>query len=128
MSPGLVIISPGIMADLYAARAGGCSHPAGLNTRIVEAGFFASLLAGRTGRGTNIPPQFGQIPLSLVSAHSAQKVHSNEQIIASSATGGRSLLQHSQFGRSSSISHLIGSWTVTSLVPSGNVASTWTSW
>jgi hypothetical protein len=30
-------------------------------------------------------------------------VHSNEQIIASVAAGGRSLLQHSQLGRRSSM-------------------------
>ena len=67
--------------------------------RSVEAGFFASLSAGRRGRATSSPPQLGQWPLSVVSAHDAQKVHSNEQIRASIASGGRSLLQHSQLGR-----------------------------
>ena len=33
-------------------------------------------------------------------AQSRQKVHSNEQITASGDCGGRSRLQHSQFGRS----------------------------
>lgn len=36
--------------------------------------------------------------LKWFSAHSAQNVHSNVQIRASSASGGRSLSQHSQFG------------------------------
>jgi len=57
---------------------------------------------GRTGRGENPPPQFGQTLESLVSTQSAQKVHSYEQIRASSAVGGRSLSQYSQFGRSCS--------------------------
>jgi hypothetical protein len=71
--------------------------------RLVEGGYFSSSLAGRRGRGTKSPPQLGQIPSSFDSTHSAQKVHSNVQIIASSDSGGKSLLQHSQFGRNSSI-------------------------
>jgi hypothetical protein len=71
--------------------------------RVVDAGFFANLLAGRCGRGTKSPPQFGQMPPSFVSTQLAQKVHSNVQIIASSDVGGKFLLQHSQFGRNSSI-------------------------
>jgi hypothetical protein len=71
--------------------------------RLVEAGLFASLLAGRCGRGTKSPPQFGQIPPSKASTQSAQNVHSKVQIMASSDSGGKSLLQHSQFGRNSSI-------------------------
>jgi hypothetical protein len=39
-----------------------------------------------------------------VSAHYAQKVHSNEQMRASVDSGGKSLSQHSQLDRSSSIS------------------------
>ena len=35
--------------------------------------------------------------------HAAQKVHSNEQIRASGASGGRPLSQHSQLGLSVSI-------------------------
>jgi hypothetical protein len=70
---------------------------------LVDAGLFSSLLAGRCGRSTKSPPQFGQTPLSMVFTHDAQKVHSNVQIIASSDSGGKSLLQHSQFGRNSSI-------------------------
>jgi hypothetical protein len=43
------------------------------------------------------------MPFSTVAAHDAQNVHSNEQIRASVDSGGRSLSQHSQFGRSCSI-------------------------
>ena len=78
-------------------------QPSGLNTRSVLPGYLASLSAGLLGRATNSPPQLGQRPLSFVSAHDAQKVHSNEQTRASVASGGRSLLQHSQFGLSSSM-------------------------
>ena len=62
-----------------------------------------SSAAGRIGRGEKLPPQFGQTPLSLVSTQSRQNVHSNVQIIASVAAGGKSLSQHSQLGRSSSM-------------------------
>ena len=80
-----------------------CPQPSGLNTRAVDAGFFSSFETGRIGRGVKLPPQFGQRPRSLFSTQSLQKVHSNVQIIASAASGGRSLLQHSQLGRNSSI-------------------------
>jgi hypothetical protein len=63
--------------------------------------------AGRIGRGAKLPPQFGQTPLSLVSTQSRQNVHSKVQIIASAAAGGKSLSQHSQLGRSSSIASLL---------------------
>ncbi len=49
-----------------------------------------SSTAGRMGRETNPPLQFGQIPTKIVSTHRWQKVHSNEQIIASLESGGRS--------------------------------------
>jgi hypothetical protein len=68
-----------------------------------DGGLFASSLAGRRGRDTSSPPQFGHFPLSTSSAQSAQNVHSNEQMRASAEFGGRSLSQHSQPGRSSSI-------------------------
>jgi len=74
-----------------------------LKTRRVDGGFFASFEAGRTGRGAKLPPQFGQTPASLLSTQSRQNVHSKVQIIASVADGGKSLSQHSQPGRSSSI-------------------------
>ena len=78
-------------------------QPSGLNTRTVEAGLLASLEGGRNGRDTRLPAQLGQRPPSLFSAQSRQNVHSNVQIIASVAAGGKSLLQHSQLGRSSSM-------------------------
>lgn len=64
----------------------------------------ASLAAGRRGLATNSPPQFGHTPLSLLSTHEAQNVHSKEQMRAFGASGGRSQSQHSQFGRISSTS------------------------
>jgi len=72
--------------------------------RSVDAGLLASLSAGRRGRLTSSPPQFGQTCLRIVLAHSTQNVHSNVQMSASWQSGGRSRLQHSQFGRSWSIS------------------------
>src|SRR5215831_4972377 len=80
-------------------------------TRLVEGGRFATespgrhSVAGRIGRGTKPPPQFGQTLKSTLSTQSAQNVHSYEQIRAIVDAGGRSLSQHSQFGRSSSASH-----------------------
>jgi hypothetical protein len=73
------------------------------DTRRVDGGFFSSLPGGRTGRGAKLPPQFGQMPLRRFSTQSRQKVHSNVQTIALVADGGKSALQHSQLGRSSSI-------------------------
>lgn len=78
--------------------------------RSVEAGLAANLLAGRRGRTVNSPPQFGQMPFSLWSTQSAQKVHSNVQMRASRESGGRSLLQHSQLGRSWSIARFLVAW------------------
>jgi hypothetical protein len=72
--------------------------------RSLDAGCAASFAAGLRGRGSNSPPQFGQRPASTVSAHDAQKVHSNEQMRASVESGVSALSQHSQDGRSSSIS------------------------
>jgi hypothetical protein len=82
----------------YAAR----PHLSGLNVRSVAGGYFTSIAAGRIGRAEKLPPQFGQRPLKRVSTHSRQKVHSNVQIIASAACGGRSLSQHSHPGFSNS--------------------------
>jgi hypothetical protein len=61
------------------------------------------LVAGRTGRGQNPPPQFGHTLPSTPSTHATQNVHSKVQMRASSASGGKGLLQFSQVGRSSSM-------------------------
>ena len=77
-----------------------------MKTRSADAGNLASLAAGRRGRATSSPLQLGQRPPSTWLAHGSQNVHSNEQMRASADSGGRSRLQHSQFGRSRSISGL----------------------
>jgi hypothetical protein len=74
-----------------------------LKTQCREAGNFTSFAAGRIGRRTSSPPQFGQWPLSTPSAQERQKVHSNEHIIASRESGGKSVSQHSQPGLSNSM-------------------------
>jgi hypothetical protein len=73
--------------------------------RFVEAGCFASIRGGRTGRRTSSPPQLGQIPARTFSTQAAQKVHSKVQISAFVESGGRSRPQHSQLGLSSSIAY-----------------------
>ena len=80
-----------------------CAQPSAFNTRRLDAGCCASFSAGRRGRASSSPPQLGQLPCSTASAHSQQKVHSNEQIRASAESAGKSRLQHSQLGRSCSI-------------------------
>jgi hypothetical protein len=55
------------------------------------------------GRTENPPPQFGQTLCRTVSTQARQKVHSNEQIIASVESGGSGVLQFSQVGLSSSM-------------------------
>ncbi|HET6891222.1 MAG TPA: hypothetical protein VFH31_08990 [Pyrinomonadaceae bacterium] len=75
-------------------------QPSGLNTRSVDAGYFANRCAARVGRAVKSPPQFGHFPCSTESAHEAQNVHSKEQFRASVESGGKSALQHSQLGRS----------------------------
>src|SRR5258708_6314809 len=82
-------------------------QPCGLKILCVEGGNFASFEAGRTGRSEKLPPQFGQRPPSFPFTQSRQNVHSNVQIMASVAAGGRSLSQHSQLGRSSSMTSLL---------------------
>jgi hypothetical protein len=78
-------------------------QPSGLNTRADDGGFASSFDAGRRGRGSNSPPQFGHTPFRRRSAQVAQNVHSNEQIRASGDSGGKSASQHSQDGRISSM-------------------------
>ena len=94
---------------MFSIRAVNAAMSARLHDRCTltsEGGRFATespsrhSLAGRIGLGTKPPPQFGQTSCSLVLTQSAQNVHSNEHIRASVASGGRSLSQYSQFGRS----------------------------
>ena len=90
-----------------ACRSFHLQQPFGLKIRLVDAGYLASKSRGRIGRFVKLPPQLGQTPFSLFSTQSMQKVHSNVQIMASSLSGARSLSQHSQFGRSSSIGSVL---------------------
>lgn len=66
----------------------------------------ASSASGRVGLTAKLPPQLGHRPASRVLTQSAQNVHSNVQMRASSAPFGRYLSHISQFGRISSIGHL----------------------
>jgi hypothetical protein len=85
----------------------------------------ASFSAGRRGRMTSSPPQFGQWPLKRDSVQSSQKVHSKEQMRAIVESGGRSRSQHSQLGRSCRM----GGWgcEIASIlqVLAGNVVDKW---
>jgi hypothetical protein len=78
--------------------------------RVVEGGLLANLLSGRRGRASSSPPQLGHFPPRTPPAQVLQNVHSKEQIRASVESGGRSLSQHSQLGRSSSncVSRFVG--------------------
>jgi hypothetical protein len=89
--------------DRRSDQAGVSTQPFALAIRTVDAGYRASFSAGRMGRATSSPPQFGHLPPNAVCAQSRQKAHSKLQIMASEAAGGRSLLQHSQLGRRSNI-------------------------
>ena len=73
-------------------------HPFLLRTRFVDGGYLVRCFAGRIGRGTKWPLQFGQTPPSTPSTQSRQNVHSKVQIIASSESYGNALLQFSQLG------------------------------
>src|SRR3546814_4394784 len=59
-----------------------CLQPSGFSTRLLLAGYFSSMRAGRMGRCTRLPPQLGQLPASTPMAQSRQKVHSKVQIMA----------------------------------------------
>src|SRR3984885_2194313 len=92
-----------VLAGRVPAYAVAGAQPSCLTTRTADAGYFSSFSTGRMGRATRFPPQFGQRPPSVVSVQSRQNVHSKLQIMASAASAGRSLLQHSQLGLISSI-------------------------
>ena len=87
-----------------------------MNTRCCEAGDLTSKCAGLMGRRTRSPPQLGHLKRSCYSVQEAQNVHSNVQMNASAEDGGRSVLQHSQFGLSSTLqkeeAHLLDSLAV----------------
>jgi hypothetical protein len=93
-------MSPDAIAQVAVA------HPPSFSTRFVEAGYFSSNAADRRGRAINSPPQFGHRPASTWVVQFAQNVHSKEQMRAMAESGGRSALQHSQLGLSSSIAVL----------------------
>ena len=99
----------GACARSAATKAACASRSTGRWRTTVLAGYLPRKLppfrsrAGRTGRGTKPPPQFGQVPSSTPSAQRAQKVHSKLQIRASAESGGSDRLQCSQVGRSSSM-------------------------
>jgi hypothetical protein len=80
-------------------QAAGLSQPSGLKTLLVDAGYLCSFSGGLLGRRTSSPLQLGHRLSSALSAQERQKVHSNEQIIASTESAGRSRSQHSQLGR-----------------------------
>jgi hypothetical protein len=82
------------------------AHPPSFSTRFVEAGHFLSNSTDRRGRAINSPLQFGHRPASTWVVQYAQNVHSKEQMRATAESGGRSALQHSQLGLSSSIAFL----------------------
>src|SRR4051812_40968512 len=69
------------------------AQPSGLKTRWVDAGYFASIAAGRMGRLAKLPAQLGHFRFRTPSTQFLQKVHSNVQIIASGDSGGRSRSQ-----------------------------------
>ena len=69
----------------------------------MDAGLFFNAAVGLMGLLTKLPPQLGHILFNTPSAQLLQKVHSNVQITASVDSGGKSLLQHSQFGLNSNI-------------------------
>ena len=71
-------------------------------TRFTDGGYLSSNDCGRMGLDSKFPPQFGHRLSYTTSAHWRQNVHSNVQITASEASGGRSRSQCSQFGRNSS--------------------------
>ena len=83
-----------------APSTGRCRRNVDAGCPATELPLFQSVL-GLIGRGVKPPPQFGHTFSSTCSTHSRQNVHSNEQIIASGAAGGRSVAQFSQIGRSS---------------------------
>jgi hypothetical protein len=83
-------------------------HPETLTIRRADGGWSRSAAAGRIGLRSNSPPQFGQEPRKICSAQRAQNVHSKLQMRAAALSAGRSVPQHSQQGRNSSMCNSVG--------------------
>jgi hypothetical protein len=71
----------------------------------MEAGSLMSFSAVRMGRLTNPLPQLGQDPTIMASPHDGQTAHSNEQMQALAASGGKSLFWDE--GRGSPLQELV---------------------
>jgi hypothetical protein len=68
--------APQLLLSLLAImRADAGAHP-GRTTLLVDGGSTVSRWAGRMGRRTSSPPQFGQTPCRMFSAQSRHQVHS----------------------------------------------------
>jgi len=80
----------------------------GFKYSVLLTGYFAKSPEGRTGRFSNPPPQFGQTLNNTLLTQSAQKVHSNVQIIAPVLSLGSAFPQFSQMGLISSILYAAG--------------------
>ena len=108
-APAIALIAPWRRCDRPGAApirgesSTGYRQPWGLNVRSTVAGYWRRASGGRTGRRSKFPPQFGHLLCRRPLAQSAQNVHSKEQIMTSRESGGRSRLQHSQFGFMSNI-------------------------
>ena len=92
-----------ITAFLFIILSYETAGPERLTTRSIDAGYFNNLSARRIGRIAKLPPQLGHVLFKTFVTQLLQKVHSKVQIIASADSGGKSLSQHSQFGRSSNM-------------------------
>src|SRR3546814_6401301 len=49
-----------------------CLQPSGFSTRLLLAGYFSSMRAGRMGRCTRLPPQLGQLPARDRKEHTSE--------------------------------------------------------
>ena len=98
------------------------AQPCGFTFRSVEAGYFASLSAGRIGRRDQFAAAVRAAALQHALDATLQNVHSNEHIIASRESGGRSRSQHSQLGRSASMVYPFNAALMASTVPTSFAA------
>jgi hypothetical protein len=96
-------LSFGLMSLFFNSNISNLLWSTGLSTRLDEEGCFNNISLGLTGRFSNPPPQFGQTLCNTFSTQSEQKVHSNEQIIASELFVKSSFVQFSQTNRISNI-------------------------